>query len=134
MTRNVRKSVIQRFCRSASSTAMSTGYPGVPVKPGNGFATSDEGAHVRHVTNVRGEEAVQRIGRAAAHEGDQAVRDRGEERRERPERQPDEVRQGEEEPEQHRQPRATAVVLEHEPHRCGPRLQGWPVALGSAFG
>ena len=37
----IRKKVTHRFCGSRGAIAMSTGYPGSPTKPGNGFATSE---------------------------------------------------------------------------------------------
>ena len=79
---------------------------------------------MRVVAHVRGEEPVQRLGGAAADERDEPVRDRGEERRDGPEDEPDEVGQGEQEPEEDGQARATPVVLEHEADRVRREAPG----------
>ena len=95
---------------------MSTGYePSAPTKPGNGPPIEvEKRADVRRVAHVRGEEAVEGQRQAAGDEGDEPAHERGEDGEDRPERQPDEVRQREEEPEEDEEPRPRQVVLELE--------------------
>jgi hypothetical protein len=54
---------------------------------------------------------MQRLGRATAHEGDDPVHDRRQDRRDAPEHQPDEMWECEQQPEEDREARAAAVVV-----------------------
>ncbi len=62
------------------------------------------GADVRRVANVGDVEGLQWVGRPCAHHRYEPLRDRGEEDRERPQSEPDEMRDRKEEPEEDREP------------------------------
>lgn len=85
------------------------------------------------VADVRAEEAVQRVRRAAGDERRDPVRDRRQERDDAPQRQPDEVRQREQEPEEDGEAAAAPVVVDGQPHRVG-RLGPRPRQRGGAVG
>jgi hypothetical protein len=82
----------------------------------------EEGSDLHRVAHVGGEEAVERGGRAAGRERCEPVDDRGEEDRDPPEREPDEVREEQEEPEEDGEPGAAEVVGQMQADR--PRLLG----------
>ena len=79
----------------------------------------DERVHVRPVAEERPEEAVEGVRQPAGHERGEPAGDRGEERRDRPEEPPHEVRDREQEPEEHREPVALAVVRDLEADGVG---------------
>ncbi len=70
----------------------------------------DERVHLRPVAEERPEEAMEGVRQPAGHERGEPAGDRGEERRDRPEEPPQDVRDREQEPEEHREPVALAVV------------------------
>ena len=69
---------------------------------------------MRRVPDVRDVEALQRVGRPTAHDRREPLRDRGEEDRHRPQPEPEEVGNCEEEPEEDREARTIAVVGDDE--------------------
>ena len=74
------------------------------------------GVDLRLVAHVGGAEAVQRLGQAAEHQRADPADERCDVEDVAPEVQPDQVRDGEQEPEEDGQPRAAAVVVELEPN------------------
>ena len=113
--------------------------PGPPRETGKRIGDEQqECPDLGRVADIGGQEAVQRFRRAAEKEGHETVRERGEEGGNRPEGEPDEVRQGEQEAEEDRQARAPSVVGEFDAHRvlgkcprrsCALRVGG-RVAIG----
>ena len=77
----------------------------------------DEGDEVRRVADVCGEEPMERVWNASGHERyDPRCKD-GEDDRDRPEHDPDEVRDGEEEAEEDREARPLEVVRDDDADR-----------------
>ena len=94
------------------------GVPGLAREPG--IRVRDEEhvpGQVGHVADVAAEEPVQRLGQAAGDEGGEPARDRGEEDADRPEHDPDQMRDREQQPEQDRQARTPEIVRKREPDR-----------------
>jgi hypothetical protein len=76
---------------------------------------------------------VQRGRGYAGHERREPVRDSGEDRGDRPQREPDDVRDRQQQAEERRQPRAAQVVREHQPHGVlRRRLEGREHPVGVA--
>ena len=87
-----------------------------------GVGVRDEvevGEDVGRVADVGAEEAVEPTRERACREHGEPARDRREEYRDRPEHEPDQVRDEEQEPEEHRHPAPAEVVGDREAHRMG---------------
>ena len=116
--RTGREIVQPTVLRSGGSISTSIPYePARPVKPGKAAADQvDECEEVRRVADVCGEEAMERVRQPSEHEREDPGRRRDEEHRERPEHDPDEVRDREEEAEEDREPRPLEVVGDDDAH------------------
>ena len=91
------------------------------------------GAHVQRVAHVRAEEAMRPVRQASDEHRGQPDEERDQVDEIRPQHQPHEMRQGEQQPEEDRDARPTQVVVaEGDLHRkfdhCGARLPAPPVA------
>ena len=72
---------------------------------------------MRLVAHVRGDEAVERRRDPSRHERDEPGDEDGQQREHRPEREPQQVRDREQEPEEDGEPRALAAIAQIEADR-----------------
>ncbi len=113
-----RTRIVSRLWGAAGAMSTSIGYPGAPVKLGNGFAAMKKYALTCvWYRSYAARKVCSDVRDAPRHERDEPGRDHDEEHADPPDREPEEVREGEEEPEEDGEPAALQVVGDDEMDR-----------------